>query len=80
VGQVFYLPEIAHGSQRSSECHHSPEVECEPRDDAPVDLSVGASHPYGIRIDIQRSGDVSRPLQTTIGISAECATTTTVAA
>jgi hypothetical protein len=46
----------------------SPEVDCEPLDEFPLEITVGACHPYGIRIDVARSGDFATPLVTTIGV------------
>lgn len=47
----------------------APDVECEPLDEADVELSVGAVYPYGLRIDARRS-DVESALTTTIGLQA----------
>ncbi|MEZ6064885.1 MAG: hypothetical protein R3B90_04085 [Planctomycetaceae bacterium] len=47
-----------------------PEVECEPLDDSDVELTIGAAHAYGIRIDVRRSGDLSAPMLFRIGAQA----------
>ena len=48
-----------------------PTVECEVLDEAPVDVRVGAAHPYGARIEARREGEATRLLATDIGFTAK---------
>jgi hypothetical protein len=45
-----------------------PEVECEPLDEAEVHLKVAAVHPYGVRIEAKRGGDLEEPATIAVGI------------
>lgn len=49
-----------------------PQVECEPLDDAEVELSVGAVHPHGVRIDVRRPAEGASRQQLLIGIGLTC--------
>ena len=37
----------------------APQVECEPLDDGQVEVTVGACHAYGVRLDVRRTGDAT---------------------
>ncbi|MFV0443230.1 MAG: hypothetical protein ACK5Q5_06640 [Planctomycetaceae bacterium] len=45
-----------------------PEVECEPLDDAAIEIQVAAAFTYGIRLELRRSTAAVAPLHTTIGV------------
>lgn len=45
-----------------------PRVECEPLDDADVEITVGACHAYGVRLDVRRRGTVAVSARSTIGV------------
>lgn len=45
-----------------------PEVECEPLEDADVDLKVGAVHSYGVRIEAKRAGGELEAATIAVGI------------
>ena len=46
----------------------APEVECEPLDDAEVDVTVGACHAYGVRLDVRRTGPSTAATGALIGV------------
>jgi hypothetical protein len=58
----------------------SPQVECEPLDDADLQLKVTAAHPYGVRIEAKRASDLDESATIPVGILIHAATEAEMAA
>lgn len=52
----------------------APEVECEPLEGTEVDVTVGAVHTFGVRLDVRRSGDARSPANAVLGVHLRSAT------